>query len=109
MAWHFVTVLRTSFCFTNEVPETKKVPVFVSVLDSKTYIVPRISVVPTIPQDKFFEDLVSVLKNNFNPKSLVIEERFQFHQHAENIGESIADYLAELRQFTIHCQYGTHL
>ena len=54
-------------------------------------------------------NLMSVLKKHFDPKPLVIAERFRFHQHAQNIGESIAEYVAELRQFTIHYQYGTHL
>ena len=101
---------RVGLFFTaNEVPEAKKVPVFLSVLGSKTYSVLRTLVAPTIPQDKSFADLVSVLKKHFDPKPLVIVERFQFHQHAQNIGESIADYVAELRRFTVHCQYGTHL
>ena len=60
-------------------PEAKKVPVFLSVLGSKTYSVLRTLVAPTIPQDKFFADLVSVLKKHFDPKLLVIAERFQFH------------------------------
>ena len=64
---------------------------------------------PTIPQDKLFVDLVSVLKKHFDPKPLVIAEKFQFHQQAQNICEFIADNVAELRWFTIHCQYGTHL
>ena len=93
----------------NEVPEATKVPIFLIVLGSKTYSVLRTFVTPTLPQDKSFEDLVSVLKQLFNPKPLVIAERFQFHQHAQNIGESTEEYVAEFRRFTIHCQYGTHL
>ena len=52
---------------------------------------------------------MSVLKKHFDPKPLVIAERFQFHKRAQNIGESTTDYVGELRRFTIHCQYDTHL
>ena len=97
------------FFMANEVPEAKKVSIFLSVLGSKTYSVLSTLVAPTISKDKSFMDLASFRKKHYDPKPLVIAERFQFHQHAQNIGESIADYVAELRQFTIHCQYGIHL
>lgn len=40
---------------------------------------------------------------------LVIAERFHFHQRLQAVGESIADYIAELRRLTTHCEYGAHL
>ena len=64
------------FFMANKVPEGKKVPVFMIELGSKTYSVLRTLVAPTIPQDKFFEDLVSIFKRHFDPLPLVFAERF---------------------------------
>ena len=99
------------FFTANEVPEAKKVPVFLIVLVAIPTLWLELWWHPPFPRkDKFFASLVSVLKKHFDPKPLVTAERFQFHQRAQNIGESIADYVAELGcSPTIHCQYGTHL
>ena len=64
---------------------------------------------PALPADKTLEDIVGVLKKHFEPKPLIIAERFYFHKRDQNIGESISEYVAELRKLTTHCQYGTHL
>ncbi len=64
---------------------------------------------PDLPSDKTFDQLVSTLKRHFEPKPLIIAERFYFHKRSQNIGESVSEYVAELRRLTTHCQYGTHL
>ena len=51
----------------NKETDAKKVPVFLSVFGSKTLSVLRTLVAPIIPRDKFFVNLVSVLKKQFDP------------------------------------------
>ena len=47
-----------------------------------------------------------VLKAHFNPKPLVIAEKYKFYQpHQENT-ENVADYLGTLRKCTEHCNLG---
>ena len=69
----------------------------------------RSLVAPTLPQDNSLADLVDVLKRHFETKSLVIAERFHFHKRAQAVGESIAEYMVELRRLTTHCNYRDHL
>ena len=52
---------------------------------------------PRLPQDLALEDLISKLKKHFKPKPLVVS----FHRQAQAVGESISDYIAELRKLTI--------
>ena len=46
---------------------------------------------------------------NFEPKPLVINECFQFHCRNQPVGKSVAEYVAELRQLTKHCEFGAYL
>ena len=60
---------------------------------------------PSGPDTAAGQQLRGVLKQYFEPKLLVIAERFHFHKHAQAVGESIA----ELRHLTTHCNYRDHL
>jgi hypothetical protein len=82
--------------------------VFLSIVGSKTYALLRKLLAPDLPSSKTFDTLVTTLKNHFEPRPLVIAECFHFHQRTQN-SESIAEYVAELRRLTTHCQYGTYL
>ena len=46
-----------------------------------------------------------MLKSHFKPEPIVIAERYGFHRRAQAEGESIADYVAELRRLTTHCKF----
>jgi len=54
-------------------------------------------VVPVKPRKKTFKQLSDTLRQHFDPKPLVIAERFHFHKCDQTPGETIGEYLAELR------------
>ena len=62
------------FFLANTIADDKTVPIFFSLLGSKTYSLLRSLVAPTLPQDKSLGDLVTTLKKHFEPKPLVIAE-----------------------------------
>ena len=97
------------FFAANDVADEKKVAVFLSLIGSKTYSLLRNLVSPTRPQEKLYKDLVEVLKAHYEPKHIVIAERFHFHRRAQAGGESISEYLAELRRLSTHCEFGAYL
>ena len=72
----------TLFFTANAIADDKKVAVFLTVIGSKTYSLVRSLVAPELPKDKSFDDLVAVLTQHFEPKPLVIAERFHFHKRA---------------------------
>ena len=59
--------------------------------------------------EKGYSDLVAVLKTHLEPKPLVIAERFKFHRRNQLEGETIAQYITELRKLTVHCDFKQHL
>ena len=63
-------------------------------------------VAPSKPQDKSMLELTTVLKKHFEPKPIVIAERFYFHRRNLAVGESIAEYVAELRRLAMNTNSG---
>ena len=64
---------------------------------------------PVKPAAKSFEELVAVVKEHVAPKPLVIAERFRFHQRNQGEGETVAQYIAELRKLADKCKLSDYL
>ena len=86
--------------------EKRKVAVFLTVIGQKVYALLRNLVAPTKPHEKKYEDLVKAMMDHLKPKPLTIAERFKFNRQE---GESIAQFLAELRELTETCNFGAKL
>ena len=97
------------FIEANNVEEAKKVAVFLSAIGSKTHSLLRNLLTPTLPKDKSFDEIVEVLEKHFDPKPLDISEHFHFNQRQQAAGESVAQYVAELRRLTTHCNFSAFL
>ena len=93
----------------NETPDNKKVPIFLSVLGGRVYGLVRSLVAPANPKDKTFAELTAVLTAHFEPKPNVIAERFRFHRRSQHQGESVSEYVAELRRLASRCSFGEYL
>ena len=101
---------RAEVYFTaNDIAESKQVPVFLSVLGGRIYSLLRDLLAPARPDEKTFPELAEVLKNHFQPKPLVIAERYYFHTRGQKPTESIAESVAELCRLATHCEFGDYL
>ncbi len=40
---------------------------------------------------------------------MTIAERFRFHRRSQGVGESIVEYVAELRKLSTNCEFGDYL
>ena len=93
----------------NTVVAEKKVSALLYGIGPKVYEVLRSLLAPNRPQDKEFANLDTTLKDHYDPKPLVIAERFRFYKHNQSSTETIADFLADLRRLTIRCGLDTFL
>ena len=93
----------------NKVEDDRKVAVLLTVIGAKAYDTLRSLLAPTLPKDKGFSELMDALKRHFDPKPLVIAERFRFYQRSQKATESIADFVADLRRLSIKCEFGEFL
>ena len=93
----------------NSVEDERKVAVLLTVIGAKTYETLRSLLSPERPRDKSYDQLVAALQKHYDPKPLVIGERFRFYQRSQEAGESIADFIADLRRLSIRCEFGDFL
>ena len=52
-----------------------------------------------------YEDLVKIVKNHYDPKPSVTMQRYKFNTRTRTVGESIATYVAALRELAQHCEF----
>ena len=97
------------FFLANSIANEKKVAVFLSVAGGNSYALFRNLLSPAKPQEKSFAELTAELKKHFEPKKVIIAERFSFHRRNQAPDKSIADYVAELRKLTINCDFDDYL
>ena len=78
--------------------------VLLTTIGTKTYTLLWSLTAPTLPHDKSFEDLASVLTAHFQPKPVLIAERFHFHRCDQAASDSFA--AVELWRLSTHCVFG---
>ena len=93
----------------NDVQSGKRVAVLLSVIGPKTYSILRSLMAPDSPQSKSYDALSKALINHFDPKPIVIAERYHFHLRHQSPTETIAEYVAELRHLASSCDFGSFL
>ena len=91
----------------NSVTEEKKVPVFLTVIGAKNYALLSDYYSPGKPRDQSLDDLIKTMEDHFEPVPIIIAERFQFYKRDQKSGETIADFVAELRPLATNCKFGS--
>ena len=101
---------RVSLFFdVNNVAEDKQVPWLLNIIGAKTYTLLRTLVVPAQPKQKTMAESTTVLKEHYEPKTLIIARRFYFHRRDQAAHETVAEYIAELRKLATPCEFGEYL
>ena len=93
----------------NGVHEDKHAAVLLSAIDEETHVILRNLLAPTLPKEMTFDQIVKTLVDHFEPRRLVIVERFRFHQRNQHPDESVAEFVAKLRWLTKDCEFKDHL
>ena len=104
----------TSYCERVELPlaanalenAEQRRAVLLSVCGAQTYQLIRSLVAPLKPTDKSFVQLV---KAHLQPPPSSIMQRYTFNARCQKDGESVAEYVAELRHIAEHCDFGQSL
>nr|XP_054930096.1 uncharacterized protein K02A2.6-like [Dermacentor andersoni] len=82
---------------------------FITALGSRLYKTLKDLLLPATPENKSFEDVVSVLKEHLAPVSQVIARRFKFNRRHQLEMESVSAFAIELRHMAAKCTFGTFL
>lgn len=108
--WEEYSEMLEFFFQANEITDAdKKKAVLLSGVGAATYSLLRSLLCPMTPGEKTYGELINVLKAHYNPKPSEIVQRFKFNSRTRKNGETVADYVAELKKLAQHCEYGATL
>ena len=74
------------FLAANAIPDDRKVPVFLTLVGGQTYALLRDLLSPVKPSVKTLAQLKETLKKHYEPKKIIMAERFRFHQRRQEPG-----------------------
>ena len=97
------------FLTANGVEEDKVVGHVLSGIGARAYSVLRNLLAPTEPKNSDLATIKQKLVNHYKPKPPVIGQRFIFHQRVQKPGESINQFMMELRRIARTCDFGQFL
>ena len=83
----------------------KRRVILLSVCGSKVYKLMCDLLAPAKPKEKSYLELVKLIQDHLAPKPSEIVQRFKFNNRFRNEGESVADFVAALRNLAEHCEY----
>ena len=102
--WNSYTERLDQYLMANEVVSTeKKHAVLLSSVGASTYKLIRNLTSPHPPGS------IDLVRDHFNPKPSVIVQRLKFHTRTRLPGESVAAFMAQLRQLSEFCEFGDKL
>lgn len=107
--WDDYGWLLQQYYLANEVVNDKKVLALLSLMGPKTYELLQTLMAPEKPSTKTFEEMIEHFNRYLNPKPFVIAERFRYHKRDQKQGETIMQYISELRNLAMHCNFGDYL
>ncbi|XP_031332347.1 uncharacterized protein K02A2.6-like [Photinus pyralis] len=92
---------------TDETPEAdrKKVQIFLNYLGPKMYQTLSNITSPDSPSSKTYKEVVQLLKMHICPPPSEIAEQHRFSLRVQHEGESIANFVAELKRLTTNCNF----
>lgn len=97
------------FIKANEIADVQKVSVLLSVLGPKLVKLLQDLLAPREIDTLSYDSLVDTLTNHFKPKKLVIIERFKFNTRSQRQGETITEYIAQIKNLAGTCKFGAFL
>ena len=93
----------------NCVEEDHEVSTFLSLIGVDAYGVLCNMLAPDPPKDKSFEALKEILTAHYSAKPILMAECFKFHCHNQLESKSIAQFVVELKQLALKCEFGVFL
>ena len=93
----------------NKVESDLQAATFLTVMGRKCFHLLQDLLSPIKPSASSYSVLVDTLKKHYKPKKIIIFERFQFYSCAQKEGESIKQFVANLKSFAHTCDFGVFL
>ncbi|XP_076840966.1 uncharacterized protein LOC143485419 [Brachyhypopomus gauderio] len=93
----------------HDVEDEKRVATLLSSVGASAYGLLRNLIQPLKPKDKTFDEIVVIMSNYYEPKPLVVAERFRFRRRVQKNDATVAQFAADLKQLAARCNFGDRL
>ena len=93
----------------SHVEDDNEVFTSLSLIRADAYKVVRNLLAPQSPTDKSLDELNKALIGHYSPKPIMIAERFKVHLRNQLEGESVAQFVVELKRLAFKCEFGLFL
>ena len=84
---------------------TNRKAILLSSIGADAYRILKDICFPEAPTEKTYAALASELKKHFKPKRLAVAERFHFNTVQQQQGQTIAEFVAQLKKLSTYCEY----
>ena len=105
----YIEQLEQYFVANEIVMAERKRVILLSVCGARTYQLVRDLVSPAKPANKTFDQIVELVTKHYSPKPSTVMQRFQLNARYQGKDESIAAFVAALRQLSEFCEFGATL
>ena len=98
--------LEHYFCANGVTNEEKKRSALITVVGRDNFKLMRSLIHPLEPKDKSYDELIAAMRQYFEPQPSEIMQRFKFHTRSRKPGETVAEFVSELRAIAKDCNFG---
>ncbi|CAK1589460.1 unnamed protein product [Parnassius mnemosyne] len=107
--WKLYVERLEQFFVVNKISSELHVPTLITVMGAESYELLVSLCTPEKPTSKTFLELTKILENYLQPKPSELAERFKFRQRKQRDGESISEYVTDLKKMSKTCEFGSLL
>lgn len=98
-----------AFATANKIDKATKQQVFLTLIGEAAFITLRNLLFPKKPVEVNYDDIVKILLKHYAPKRSVVVERYKFYRRDQRQGETISDFVVEIKKLAATCDFGTFL
>ena len=85
--------------------ESQKLHLLLALIGNLTFRLLTNLVAPRQPGELTFKEALTELESHFKPKHVKIAKRFRFYKRNQQPGETMSEYVAELRRLATTCEF----
>lgn len=107
--WNVYQERLEQFFEVNDIPETKRTALLISVIGSDSYKTLRDMCHPVLPKSRTFEELCELLRKQYSPQVAVFRERTTFYNARQEQEETVTMWYGRLKKLSVDCRFGENL